>query len=373
MRFKAWGRWTGVLVAILLVATMSLLLGRNESSATPSAMNTMPSGLAAFAELLTRDGYRTSIDRSDSPKLAPGDVVVAPCLVGTLLREGESQIPRRTETALKRFVKSGGRVLALEFERDFNLATSKAKSLQVTPWVGANVELKIDHGPPQTPQLKLLEDADPYELASVNSLALVEVRNGESGVVVRVANALGCTNRFLGRNDNAEYYLGLVHRIAPNGSRIVFLNSTMGDFDQTGLLGMFGGWAVAAQWQVVLLLVVVALTVGQRFGAAQREFANERGTRQLVDTLADIFRTSKKQQFSARLIVDQAIKRHRTRHRIPSATSDQAIVDTLGPEARAAYGRIVGTETKISPDDAIANLNIVLRAFESEGFHARRR
>ncbi|MFW5698010.1 MAG: hypothetical protein ACOCX1_05590, partial [Fimbriimonadaceae bacterium] len=66
-----------LLAAVLLVAGLLLFADRDESQSFPSAQNALPSGTAAFAELLRRDGFNVEIARSRRFSPQQGDLVIA--------------------------------------------------------------------------------------------------------------------------------------------------------------------------------------------------------------------------------------------------------------------------------------------------------
>ena len=57
------------LLGLLVLSALALKLGDREKRSYPSAMSVHPSGVKAFADLLTRAGYAVRIDRDPQPRL----------------------------------------------------------------------------------------------------------------------------------------------------------------------------------------------------------------------------------------------------------------------------------------------------------------
>ena len=254
-------RWVTASVIILLVATASLYLGRNETESFPSPLNTKPSGLGSFSELLTRDGYHVTVDRSTDPRLDPDDLVVVPCLVGDTLSSTAPSSNDSTVRALQKFVKRGGRVLVLVFDLDFVESSNKARTQDVSPWSQSKKLLQISTAGPRRPEFELFEDAPSYAVLDEDPHPLLQAQVVGNGLVIEVGSAIGSSNRFLSRDDNAEFYLDLVHRMGGPDRRLVFLNSVIGDSVWTGIIGSFVPWAVATQWRLIFVLVVIGVTL----------------------------------------------------------------------------------------------------------------
>ena len=76
LNFSRFGLVVGALLILWLSATTVVLLGDEGTAPFPSAANTKPSGVAAFAELLRRDGYQIVIEQNSRPTFEPTDLVV---------------------------------------------------------------------------------------------------------------------------------------------------------------------------------------------------------------------------------------------------------------------------------------------------------
>jgi hypothetical protein len=109
---------------------------------------------------------------------------------------------------------------------------------------------------------------------------------------VYIEDAVAATNRYIARNDNAALFAGLVRSLAKPGGKVVFIEASVGNIVQQSLLDIVGGWAISAWWQILLLGAVVIYTMGKRFGIADVTAYRQRGTRELVDAVADVYKRS---------------------------------------------------------------------------------
>ena len=65
-----------VLLGVLALSVMVILLGGRESQSMPSADSYNPSGTAAMAELLRREGFNVEVDSYKRPRLKENDTAI---------------------------------------------------------------------------------------------------------------------------------------------------------------------------------------------------------------------------------------------------------------------------------------------------------
>ena len=337
------------LLLILVVSMFMFLIARTEDVAAPSASSSFPSGLGAFAELLRQDGYTVVLDRSEKPYLNSGDLAIAGSINEPGLLSRGPVTPSKTLSALKKHLGANGRVLELRFSPDFIDSSHEAKPVTVINMVEPDHLLKVTSSTTPTTGIGVSEDPPAFDAWTLNGSRFVSVFVTESGVFTSVMSAIGATNRFLGQEDNARFYLGLVSRLATPGGRVVFVEASIGEFDHKGLISTFGSWAVAAQWQFLFLLLVVAYTVSRRFGFPVDETPAQLGSRQLVDAVAQVFRSSKKLEFASHVLAENALDSVRQSLRLAPGTNKQVVL-AAAPQAFAdAYAKVVMEREKPLP------------------------
>lgn len=325
---------------VLAVTGLALVLGRQEPSGRPSALNVLPSGLGAFADLLRADGYVVTVDRSEKPLLGPTDLAIAPVSMEPT-DDSDGPVSDKTLARLTRHFRQGGSVLELRFPPDFDEAQRTAAPVSFKSIQGRTANVS---SLPLTTAISGLDTSGlgpSYADWHADGLALVGLFGSSEGRWVDVNDALGATNHFLGTADNADFYLELVRKLAKPGSKIVFAEATLGDYDAVGLLGSLGGWAVTAQWQIVLLCIVIVSTLGRRFGFAEKEATAQRSARHLLESMAEILQTSGKQSYSARIVADECIEKLRRRWGLPRGTNPMAVATSVSPAVAEAYGQIL--------------------------------
>lgn len=320
-RLSRWTVNTGawILVGLLIFTAALLFSARVEERIFPSVTNVQPSGYAAFAELLKRDGYDVVLDRSVSPTLEQGDVVVS-TKFGDYFNDDDpaafdpfgdefsgfdefdefdfeeydpwdNLLPH--EEALVEHLEAGGTVINVFSRMNFAQAESYAQaSATVTSSSDPDRTLKIT-----VPDGLSAFPALPYDQAIyvgwyIDGAMFVTYTSVEEGLLVSIGDGLGLSNRYLDKEQNAEFYLNLFREVAPEGSRIVILEAGIGNAVTPSVTNALGSWAVAARWQMLLLFVVLVFTLAKRFGLPEVDKRGQRGSRELFDAIADVFRRS---------------------------------------------------------------------------------
>jgi hypothetical protein len=229
---------------------------------------------------------------------------------------------------LGRFLVQGGKALAVAFPRRLPSRTSHGKQtrelrsdrtraeLKVS-WPGAGLDARDKHDGLRCPLWSASEDVWAWA-----------VPVGQ-GVAVYVEDGTPFANRYLGRHDNASASLSLVRSLAVPGSKVVFWEGQIGNVDRPGLIGALGSWAVAAQWQLAILAVSVALTLGCQFGSAGPPPTPQRSARDLVDAFAETLRRSGKCGYALRLVALDVLSDCRAALRAAASVRPESILPSL--------------------------------------------
>jgi hypothetical protein len=374
-------------LAILAVAAMLLSLGKRETQSFPAASSFEPSGASVFCELLKRQGYNVEISRELRPKLRPQDLVIAfqPTRpksvweeVSTESEEGEkaaSEFDSTFNGVLLEHFKSGGRAIFLPLQEDYLAASRSAlKSPPVqAKRIGASDSLAANLSPVKEYQNPLLNEIFQKHRAvrvwtGANPQDAVHAVRIEKGIVFVPANGILATNRFIDRVRNAQLLSEMVRTLAPPGSRIVFTEASFGNIDQKGLLEAIGGWLDAAWQQLLLLGFVVVYTLGKRLGFPEETKRQQRGSRELVDALADTMGRARASHLAMQVSLERAEAELRMALRLPKETSKEKLAQEIPPGLQTALRRLEAAMfDKETPEkDAvrlIKNLDTELTAF----------
>lgn len=274
-------------------------------------------------------------------------------------------------------VRSGGTAVVLEMPSDFDEASLAVaeEGVRVSP-MGSELVLRVSAPPTDRSWSWMEEDFDTGrrpalwkwtdERDSASPLASIE-RLGD-GRVLFVRPAIGATNRFIDRLDNAEVFARMLAAPADTGKRLVFVESTFGNVRAKSLAAELGSWVEAARWQALLLAIVMAYSLGRRFGLPETSIRRQRGARELLDAVADTMSRAKRTDLALRLLLDHVDHRlRRTLNLSPEASAKdrnarlpEKLVRVL-QEAQAAMPAAVGPREahRIS-----TRLLAELRAFE---------
>lgn len=318
--------WT--LLGLLVIAASLFVLGTRERRAAPSAFSYGPSGTAAFVQLLRNAGYRVEITRRSKPALTPETLAI-----GFLIKEVDAWNPEahaEDESARKHFRESlarGARALLVQIPADFSQATRTAA--QGTMSARFDASLVSDDGQTHfeitrggvsfaSPNDPFPDEAAPPYVAVLETEGdpLLEIQAIDKGLLATVLDGTGATNRFLDRAQNADFLLWAVGMINPDRRPILILESMSGEAVDPGLLGTLGSWATAAWWQFVLVLVVVAYTLGRRFGLPEVARSRQRSGRELVDAYADVMRRARRPEVALQKIVAEVDRELRRKFNI---------------------------------------------------------
>ncbi len=375
------------MLGLLVLATGLLLIGRSDSRANPSISNYGPSGLAAWAELLRRDGYQVRLERDPTPRFKEGEVVFAAEYRNPdepFAYEDPSDPAAITSKLLGDYIVQGGKSVVVSIASDFESASKNAtKPLTLTNLsdgmtrkvnfqpgvvVGGNYFdwLPVDSGLPGRSYRTWSSAEEPFD-------GVISIGAGKCLVIY---DGLPLTNRFLDQSENADVALSLIRSQVRPGSTIVFVEAFIGNIGEEGFIESLGPWAVAVRSQILILALVIVFSLGQRFGSPQMERVKARGTRELVDAVSDVFRRSRKDNFALELLYDDTMERIRIAMKRPIGTKRKDLLDLMPTELREACLNVgEATVSKIKQDQAMklaTQLLAELERFEKDSRTERR-
>ncbi len=288
------------------------------------------------------NGIPSRIDRMEQPRLKPTDLAVAAYIDDDRPLFGESPlIP--IEKSLTKFIEEGGRVLVLPFDQDFRGRSYTA--IQATTPITSSLDgskLEVNSAPLTLSSLTLYRD----QLSSGSSFFLpfdngsnifaswfkrdlnstdVFVANGSvgKGILARTSDGLFATNRFIDRADNATLALQIVRGLLPEGGQVVFTEASLGRGISPSLVNILGPWAAGMWVQFTVLFVVIVFTLGIRFGLPAMERRTQRGQREMIDAISDVYLRAKSTAVALDVAYEEADRRIRRSLKLPAHLSAQ--------------------------------------------------
>jgi Domain of unknown function (DUF4350) len=284
----------GALGGAIVLVNVALALARHYTSdpggPTSSSYATAPTGLAAYADLLARDGRRVTQLR-DAParvRLDPGSTVV-------LLDPDE--VRRADARALRRFLDAGGRLVAGGAEDPGWLDAVLGRP---PAWSGEGVRVARTRARvPETAGVSRVETAGRGSWARAGEARLVLGGDGRGLLVVApvgrgrlalLADASPLQNRLLAQADDAKLGLSLA---GPAGRPVAFVESVHGYGRASGFGAIPTSWRFALGGLVLAALVLIWAR-GRRLGppeALERPLPPPR--REYVEALAALLERSR--------------------------------------------------------------------------------
>ena len=358
-----------VLVVLVIVVNVALSLldsstrGADDTAPRSSSLSTGRDGLAAYAELLRRNGHDTEARRGlvTQTALVTADTLVVLDPVG---------FDHDEERAARRFVARGGHLFAGGAG-----ATGLLEAVLADPpaWSAAGVRNAVPvGGAREVAGLRSVRTAgegswsEPGGTTPVlddGSRVLATVANVGRGRVVALADPSPLQNRLLGSADNAGFGLAA----AGDGRSVVFAEGAHGYGEASGLGAIPGRWQ-AALVGLTLAALLGLVAAGRRLGPpeeAARPLPPPR--REYVDAVAvSLARTNQPAQALGPL---QAAARARLAQRAglpPTAPEEQlrAAAARLGWSASEVDALFAPART---PGDVVAAGSALAHANEADG------
>jgi hypothetical protein len=284
----------GALGGAIVLVNVALAFVRHYTSdpggPTSSSYATAPTGLAAYADLLARDGHRVTQLR-DAPaqaRLDPGSTVV-------LLDPGE--VLRADARALRRFLDAGGHLVAGGSE---NPGWVDEVLRRPPAWSEEGVRLARPRARvPETAGVRRVETAGRGSWARAGQARpalgsggreLLVVAPVGRGRIALLADASPLQNRLLARADDAKLGLSLA---GPPSRPVAFVESVHGYGRASGFGAIPTAWRFALGGLVLAALVLIWAR-GRRLGppeALERPLPPPRG--EYVDAMAALLERSR--------------------------------------------------------------------------------
>ena len=282
------------LIGLLLLSIFSLNSATATDKVTGDPYSYDRGGAAGFMELLQSAGYHVQVDSSLHPALNKGDVAVAfqSTEKPVLPADGQGQEQEMDKSAavaqdrLKEWRNAGGTI----FWMPVGPKVVDLQTKRITSFPGANTfPTEAAYGLIQSEE-NFPNSKDRVKIGSFdNTLAVANLlRYGNGLALVPVSGELGL-NYAIGKSENARILLRLMSMVVKPGGRVVFTTATMEGGKPPSFFEAIGPWALAAWKQLLLLLIVIAITLGSRFGLPDEQRIHEQGSRELLDALGGIY------------------------------------------------------------------------------------
>ncbi|MGQ0802310.1 MAG: DUF4350 domain-containing protein [Actinomycetota bacterium] len=265
-------RVTIVIVLAVVAVNVGLQLldsttrGADETAPRSSSFSTGSTGVAAWAELLRRNGHSTEAVRGslDDESLAVDT---------TLVVLDPDSVSQEEEHVVRVFVEAGGRLVA-----GGGTSTGLLRALLDGPpeWSPDGVRrVSPDGGAPEVDGLDEVvtegigsweETGETEAILGDGDLVVATVADVGDGRVVMLADPSSLQNRLLDRTDNAAFAL----QIVGDDTTVQFAEGQHGYGDATGLGAIPGRWKVALIG-LALAALVGAVAAGRRLGPPEDE------------------------------------------------------------------------------------------------------
>lgn len=367
---RALPRFVWVLLGLLAISAGILTIGQRDTEADPTATSFSPSGTSALAAVFKKAGYSVRVDTRSHPKLAANEVAIAFHVDGI----PAYQATGRSE-ALQTFtdeIRKGGRAVLARIPYDFlrnsqGLLAGKPLFVQTNPGekslsvYGVDAMQGFDSAIPNlgsddaTVGLWEAQTSPDFKEGYSGNPIVRAVQLGK-GQILEVTNASFMTNRFLDKAQDADAAVRLVSMLAPAGSTIVFTESTIGNIEDPGLLESIGGWALAAWRQLLVLGLVIAYTLGKRFGLPDETRPIQRGARELLDGLTDTYFRGRHVKAAMGAALDRTNQELRTALRLPRDATRAERDELLPANLKIALSNLQAayeSDNKIGSDEVL--------------------
>lgn len=306
------------LVFILLGMGAFLSLDqRDDLVEEPSVVNRQPSGLSAWADVLTQTVPGFRVDRTIRPKLGPRDLAIIPVRTSLEYTREEllEALPSSLAPAIERHAAQGGVQLwivqpAFIAPENTPLTTVRLRGHPDRAW-----DVTVD---PLTERLPPGATA----LVSDRSRVYVGVLQERSLMTVVATHQL-VANGQLDQGEHAGLMDSLVRALRDPTGQVVLVDGAAGSPEDPGLLFSLHPampWVVG---QMLLAFVAVVLTYGRRFGLPEPDLTHERVGRELLDAFGDLMARSKRVDLACQLVLTHMDQEVRRAANIASSASNQ--------------------------------------------------
>jgi len=353
------------LLTVVLVSVYLLLqLADYGNKAYPSAYSYLPSGASAYAELLKRLGYEVEISRSPHPKLGPKDIAIVYQL------HGGSSFHSNPLKAVEDKLKAYGfkNALVLYLNENFQKGSKLAQEGSLVTDGSSEIPIKLSIGdrygfsdnledfwsfeegrddPPTNDGVALF-----LSRGFLNAFAVQSKSHGRD--VIHVGDAIGTTNRFIDKEQNAAFFSGILQFFDSAGKKVVFIEDAIHNSEGESLLGMLAPWSGPARLQILLLAVLTAWILGKRFGLPESRRYRQSGSKELVDAIADTSLRARATDFAMAQILEDCERQVRNALKVGRDVKLQDLLKMLPTEVAEPFSLCAAAlREKIPEGDAV--------------------
>ncbi|HMS56928.1 MAG TPA: DUF4350 domain-containing protein [Fimbriimonadaceae bacterium] len=365
---RGWSVWkvTGLLVAVLLVASILLKFGEQRATAFPSITSYEPSGLRAFAELLQSEGYQVERTRSVYPKVDANTLVIVPVAATPTSWDTTPEFIMR-EDLTEALREAGAPNILLTVPREFRTAIKSVTGVITATSPADGSEFEVTDATAVSDTVSF-EDLDVVPLWSLGDVGIFLSDGDEALLEYTLPMGLLAVNAYIDHLDNAEFLMRAVRAAAgPEIKKVVFCEAMIAGADDDTLLAALGGWATGAWTQVLVLALVIVFTLGKRFGLPDEHRLKQRGARELVDAISGTLNRSQATGIALDAIASDADREIRKALKLPRDAPAELRNEQLpGPLLNALQHVEERRGTRMDPGFAlklIQRLEAELRAF----------
>ena len=346
-----------MLVTLLMASMVYQLANRAESTAFPSIESFSPSGAGGLAKLLQAEGYSVRLDRDSIPKLTTSDIPVvfdsgedvdrSPLTGKNKGGEvekswGKQESAQRLGARLLAHIKGGGKAIFIGYKPEFEEAMAKSTTSKVVFSGHIDQVFGVTSTNRATETFPLVFGRDPKPVTRDSkdttepSRVLLDVVLVDGATIYSFADGLFMTNHFIAKEDNAAFALEAFHRIAPNGSSLVFTEAAIGNAAPFGLLESLGPFTPWVKAQFYLFVTVLVFCGAIRFGLPIVQRDRERSAREMVDAMGANLARIKQPAFSLKLLVADGYERVRLALKLPVAASEESLRKAMPDDLESA-------------------------------------
>lgn len=174
-------------------------------------------------------------------------------------------------------------------------------------------------------------------LGDAGGATVALLRYGD-GYVLECADWTWLTNQHLREADNALFFIAFVKKVLPNGGAIYFDDAGLGDLEiDTPEPQGFWGYAPPALRvafaHLMLLVVVVMLALGRRFGLPLPQQPRHPPLGEYIDALTNLYASARAVSPAFATVIDDIRRRLCKQMGLPAGTTLLQLIQTLAPES----------------------------------------
>ena len=255
--------------------------------------------------MLSEQGYDVVVSTQIKPKVLPGDLVVA---ISGIIRASDIELEQQPKVwdEIGEDISKGATCLVLAMPSP--LGPNSPDGIEVRSTASS---AKATLGYANSGRANPVFTGSSILTLWTNPVKeeIVYAQRVGKGTCITVVAGEIATNRHIARQDNASFLIGLVSKLAKKGGRVVFAEATFGNVSQDNVLDVIGPWAVGVYWQCLVLLGAIIFSLGSRFGHPTETSPAERGGRDMVNALKNLYRRANANSASLSAVEADALRR----------------------------------------------------------------